>query len=815
MNALLLAALILSPWAPEKETISVERGEGDAWSFRHTGAKNWCVNITDRLKVVPGDRYEMKCDTSALGDADGRFVMNVCLFAADGTAVDWQFANERMKPGRKVATEFVVPAGVAQMYARFRGDGPAAAKVNAFSLERVGSVFPEGYVAPQEPELAAAAQRDFETRDTFDGDPGMTESLRGRRGFFIRDVAAGGKYRPIAEADDFVFEVKRSVEDDSKAFDVTLTEKTGRDRAVSFVYAVALPDGPITWHETMRRSETFTLGERQYNVSQGEAGRGRLARWPFGAVTCGGSGFALGIDPEAPALHRFGANATTRQLYVVFDLGFAKEHPAAHFRFRGFTFDGAQGLRGALVAYRRLFPEMFRVRCEKHGLWTVMDSLKTLPGLEDFGFRFRGRMGEIGFDDEHDYLTFRYTEPSTWWVSLPKEMRGKPYTLQDGVEMSEKLAAQGPVEMKTALAQATPPRHAQAWKTSVILDEDGERVGRKCKQSWCEGVIWALNSAPGIGGPGAMNDFRAKIAPELFDARYAEPFPKGLDGEYYDSAEMYMTPWCDFNRAHFAGMDTPLVFDRDSKRPAVWKGMIAYEYIREASRLAHDKGRLTLANCTPIKWWFLVPFLDVPGSEVWWVKEKEDRVLWQPMDDEDFMFRRAMCGGKPLCFLMDAPFDHFTKEMTEKYFQRSLAYGALPSFFTWHGVTTFGNNIYFKRPDCYERDRPLFKKYVPLCKAVSEAGWQPINAITESATEGVITEQFGELGHGGVYATVFNLTDKPVKALIKVKTAATRFEELVTGTQVEVASGALALDLPPETVRVLKVLPEGTEPKLP
>ena len=110
-----------------------------------------------------------------------------------------------------------------------------------------------------------------------------------------------------------------------------------------------------------------------------------------------------------------------------------------------------------------------------------------------------------------------------------------------------------------------------------------------------------LTQPTDIGGPGAMNDFRAKIAPELFDARYPEPFPKGLDGEYYDSAEMYVTPWCDFNRAHFAGMDTPLVFDRNSKRPAVWKGMIAYEYIREASRLAHDKERLTLANCTPIK----------------------------------------------------------------------------------------------------------------------------------------------------------------------------------------------------------------------
>ena len=63
--------------------------------------------------------------------------------------------------------------------------------------------------------------------------------------------------------------------------------------------------------------------------------------------------------------------------------------------------------------------------------------------------------------------------------------------------------------------------------------------------------------------------------------------------------------------------------------------MIAYATIREASRRAHDKGRRALANGTPIKWGFLVPLLDVPGSEVWWVKEKEDRVLWQPMDDDE------------------------------------------------------------------------------------------------------------------------------------------------------------------------------------
>ena len=223
--------------------------------------------------------------------------------------------------------------------------------------------------------------------------------------------------------------------------------------------------------------------------------------------------------------------------------------------------------------------------------------------------------------------------------------------------------------------------------------------------------------------------------------------------------------------------------------------------IRAASRLAHAKGRLTLANCTPIKWWFLVPFLDVPGSEIWWVKEKgEGGVSWEPMNDEDFMYRRSMCGGKPLCFLMDAPFDHFTKEMTEKYFQRSLAYGALPSFFTWHGVSTFASNIYFRRPDCYERDRPLFRKYVPLCRTLSEAGWQPVNGLLASDNPQVITEQFGD-----IYATVFNLSDKPQTVRLKVlPPSVATLDELVAESTQTVSAGVLTLTLPPETVRVFR-----------
>ena len=792
-------------WAKVPGAMTLKHEADGAFVFNHSGLENWAVNQTGRQRAQVGERLRLRLVTEKTGDASGPFRVGLVVYGAGHEVITWAFEEEVLKPGATVDRTMTLPAGTTGFYARFRGVGPCAARVREFSVERIGSVFPDGFVIPQEPGLAAAAFRDYAGRDVFDGDHGRVAAMKGRSGFLLRDVAADTDYAPIETLSDFKLEVRTAPGVAGEAYDVTLRELTGRDRAVSLVYAVPLAEGPVTWFRTMREAETFMMGERQYTVSQGSVGRGRLARWPFGAAEVGGKGVALGVDPEAPAFHRFGANATTRQLYVVFDFGFAKEHPAAHVRFRRFAFEAADGLRGALVAYRAEFPEMFRVRCRKHGLWTVSESLKKLPGLEDFGFRFRGRMGEIAFDDEHDYLTFRYTEPSTWWVSVPGAKNGAAYSFADGVALCEKLASEPLKPPRTALAQADGVRHAHAWKTSVIHDADGQPTGETCKRSWCTGILWKLNSAPGIGGPGALNDFRAKISPELFDQRYAQPFPKGLDGEYFDSAELYVTPWCDFNRAHFAGMETPLCFDRGTKRPAIYKGMIAYEYFREAARLTHAKGRLTLANCTPISWWFLVPFLDVPGSEVWWVKvDSQGKGTWNPMSDEDFMFRRALCGGKPICFLQDAPFDQFTKEMTEKYFQRSLAYGALPSFFTWHGVSTFGHNIYFSRPDCYERDRPLFKKYIPLCKALSEAGWQCVNWLTESDNASVVTEQFGDFASGAAYATVFNLSDRPqaVKLRVRANVAA---RELVTATAASVEGGCISLTLPPETVRVYRL----------
>jgi hypothetical protein len=108
------------------------------------------------------------------------------------------------------------------------------------------------------------------------------------------------------------------------------------------------------------------------------------------------------------------------------------------------------------------------------------------------------------------------------------------------------------------------------------------------------------------------------------------------------------------------------------------------------------------------------------------------------MSDADLLYRRALCKGKPFCFLMNTDFEAFSHELVEKYMKRSLAYGMFPGFFS-HNAS---EGHYFTRPELYDRDRPLFKKYVPLCKRLSEAGWEPVT-LARSSDAHVYLERFG------------------------------------------------------------------------
>ena len=58
----------------------------------------------------------------------------------------------------------------------------------------------------------------------------------------------------------------------------------------------------------------------------------------------------------------------------------------------------------------------------EQGLWMPFARISQVEGWKDFGFKFKEGNNETQWDDRHGIITFRYTEPMTWWMRMPKEM---------------------------------------------------------------------------------------------------------------------------------------------------------------------------------------------------------------------------------------------------------------------------------------------------------------------------------------------------------------------------------------------------------
>ncbi|MEN6337964.1 MAG: hypothetical protein ABFE01_27230 [Phycisphaerales bacterium] len=610
----------------------------------------------------------------------------------------------------------------------------------------------------------------------FDGVP-VEPAGQTQEGFQVRDVAAETDFVSIEHAAlDLKLDCRSQDSGDATFFDVTLQDASGKDRAVTLIYAVPLPASDWLWLQDPRRSLAAADGREYVDAERFDAGaNGRLSRYPFGAVAGPREGMALGIDMAHPAFFRAGFNAGTRELFLAYDIGLAPEKPVAHLRFCKFRFDKAWGFRGALARYYELFPEQFSCRIARQGLWMPFAKISEVKDWQDFGFRFKEGDDETAWDDQHDIITFRYTEPMTWWMPMKE---GTPRTLEAALAEARRLAD----EDKN--------RQAQALFTSGYHDEKGQYSARLLDTPWCNGAVWSMNSMPGIAGE--ATDFKNKWNPELRQKLYGASRLANLDGEYIDSSEGYVTDELDFRREHFAAAGTPLTFSLDDRKPAIFRGLIAFEYIRAIAQDVHAMDKYMMANGTPYGLCWLAPMLDVLGTETDW----NPSGTWRPMSDDELLYRRALCRGKPYCFLMNTAFENFSHGHVERYMKRSLAYGMFPGFFS-HNAS---QGHYFSQPRLYERDRDLFKKYVPLCRLVAEAGWEPIT-LARPDIEGVHVERFGDR-----YLTVFNDTNRRQDVTLTVEMNAGRVSELVGGRPVGLDDGKVTLTLESEDVAVLQMV---------
>jgi uncharacterized repeat protein (TIGR01451 family) len=274
---------------------------------------------------------------------------------------------------------------------------------------------------------------------------------------------------------------------------------------------------------------------------------------------------------------------------------------------------------------------------------------------------------------------------------------------------------------------------------------------------WCNGpagcAVFTVNPDPDISVP----PYRLNKAHLEWNLARREVYTAtpGLDGEYIDSFLSHATVM-DYRTAHFAAADTPLTYRTSDRRVGVPEVFAAVEFARWLAQDIHeDLGKWMMAN------WILrdlpwgADLFDVMGTETNWLSNGK----FVPESDATLSYRRTLAPKRPYGLLMNTNFYSLTHDLVERYFQISLGYGLYPSMFSHDAAT----NPYWEDPALYNRDRDLFKRYIPLIRRLNCAGWQPVTYATTSDPN-VYIERFGDWPN--LHFTLRNTTDVTIPVTV-------------------------------------------------
>jgi hypothetical protein len=591
--------------------------------------------------------------------------------------------------------------------------------------------------------------------DFFDSQPLAPPDLRvgAASGWFVRDVAAGGKLLPANRATEATLGVRFvgvSVKPRlGAARSLRVVDTTGRDRALTLTYVRRVEGGPCIWLNDLRVSRPVGPNSDACNVTRTNLGAaGQMSIYPFGAVRCGKRIAALGVPASlGPRVVRFGFNGASRLLYASFDVALSRRavrsldkegRATASVTALAFDADGRWGFRSVVAEYARHDPAALERRAKAEGLWIPFVPPANVERGADFGFAYHEGDDSLETDDKLGVLSFRYTEPMTYWMAMPKTM---PRTLDAGHAEVRRQAREATGEQRLM---------AQATLNSGCLDADGRPHVDFIDAPWTNGGVWALNPNPALKAPaGELSRAQMAFGDDVLRPIYASG---SLDGEYLDSLEGWADV-LDYSDRGLAALASPPTFASDSLEPVAPTWFNVAEMTRWLSGRLRSMGKLLMANATPWRIHCFSPWLDVMGTETNWLPGGE----WRPDTHDVFSLRRVLSGTKPYLLLQNTDFEKFGRTEVERYIQRCMFYAVFPSMFS---VDASSRN-YWTQPQWHNRDRDLFVRYMPAIKKLSAAGWRPITGAT-ATPPAVWLERYG-----ADCLTVTNISDAEVGGAIR------------------------------------------------
>ncbi len=521
-------------------------------------------------------------------------------------------------------------------------------------------------------------------------------------------------------------------------------------------------------------------------------GRGTMSFYPLCAINTDGKGLGLGIDLSIPLVYRLGAEKG-KGLISEFDVAtspLTEKFPSrAFFKLCTFSFDGKWGMRSALEKYYSIFPDAFKKRVVTEGIWLPFTPLRSIPHWEDFGFAFHEtswngqdskdgqKLPNILSDKGTGVLSFQYTEP--WDIQLPITRKNIPY---------DSLVSDIMI----------PTQHQEYVRNSSTQDKNGLMQTRRLETPWFSSG-WAVsittNCDPDLPG---FNRYQYVVQDEI------KPATKmNVDGIYFDSMEWNWHHDLNYRSEHFKFTDYPLTFSSGIAKPAIWNFASEFEFMKIISDEMHSQGKLAMGNghgWNP----FAAANLDLFGAELSWYSSGDHNT-------DALDFKRAISFQKPIVFLLneglndkaftDAPYTGY-----EIYFEKLMAYGFFPSFFS----TNASSDPYWQDHQKIENGRPFFKKYIPIIKTIAAAGWEPVTAASANNAS-VRIERFGKPGN--LFFTLRNNGTQEVKCLITLDAAELKIagkisaKELVGGKPVKIENNKMYVTIPSQRTQVIQIIP--------
>ncbi len=633
-------------------------------------------------------------------------------------------------------------------------------------------------------------------------------------GFWVRDVAANiapapmrGAITPrapngiaveaISESMQLQFTGRLIPEHDAIGIDGDVSDTSNKDRAVTVYFAVPVAADGWNWGTDIRRSVSIKADQEQCNLTHVNVGAtSGMSLYPVGCVYNSENGIAIANQMEMPSVYRIFYNGPTRQLVIAWDFALTDKTNSwpkhqAHFHctlFRLPPQTAAWGFRAAMQRFYSINSPDFNRLAKAEGIWMPFTAPESVKGYQDFGFAYHEGDNSKKADNAAGILDFRYTEPMTWWMPMPPEM---PRTYENALKIVNDLAAKKET-ITSNTPRPTPSELARAVLICGSQDEYGRYNLEFRNEPWGNGAVFVLNPNPEMAASeerptkGYLN-YNAEMAKRMYGPEGSRA--NGVqDGEYLDSLEGW-SDVLDFRPENLAGSPYPLTFETDSRKTTLPQWFSTHTFTRYLRDDLHNRGKLLMANSVPVRYSVYGAILDVMGIEVNWL---DGNGRYQPDPDDVMNLRRTMSATKPYLLLMNTDFDKFDNSMVEKYFRTSMFYGIYPSMFSANAA----EHPYWEAPKWYDRDRALFKQYIPIIKRLSAAGWEPIT-YARSTNPDIYVERFGSR-----LFTVRNASSHDSAGTVTVDLAAVKLPrsglhvfDVTTGMEVKSASVSGGLEI--------------------